>query len=244
MTPARHDLLRDERGISLPELVVALGMGVLIIVAAMTLLSVTNRSTARGVARVDANQSARPVMERIMDELRSTCISRGVVPVLSGTSGATSTPSSISFLHDRGTDVSPIPDKVTIDLVSGTLTERTYPASPTTPNSSGVWSFSSTPSSTRELLRNVGLATVNGAASTPLFQYYAYVNGVLTPLSATPSLSAADAARTVQVTVSMAVGPTRNPTADANAAVHISDTALLRPGPPSELATTANLPCA
>ena len=51
------------------------------------------------MARIDANQQARPVMERIMDELRSTCLTRGSVPILSG-----STASSISFLHETGSD--------------------------------------------------------------------------------------------------------------------------------------------
>ena len=84
MRRAGLHLLRSERGVSLPELLVSVIMGTVLIIAALTLLTVVNRSSARQVARVDANQRARPVMERIMDELRSTCVSRGVVPVLAG----------------------------------------------------------------------------------------------------------------------------------------------------------------
>jgi prepilin-type N-terminal cleavage/methylation domain-containing protein len=233
--------LRSERGVSLPELLVCVIMGAILILAALSLLQEVNRSSARTAARVDANQQARPVMERLMDELRSTCVTRGVVPILGGTGG--SSPTSISFLHQTGSGVTLVPDKRTITLASGTLTETVYPASPTTPNSAGVWTFSSTASSTRQMLKNVALATVNGTANTPLFQYYTYVNGVITALPASPNLSATDAARTVQVVVSFAASPSSNPTGDVNAPVSVTDTALLRFGPPSELSTGTNLPC-
>jgi hypothetical protein len=229
--------LRSERGVSLPELLVSISMGVLLFLAAGALLENVNRSSARTVARVDTNREARPVMERMMDELRSTCVSRGVVPILSG-----STASSISFLHQTGFGVSPVPDKRTISLAGGTLTETAYPASPTVPDSAGVWSFS-VAGTARELLKNVGLATVGGTANTPLFQYFTYVNGNITPVVPSPSLTAAQAASTVQVTVSFALSPTNNPTADTNAAINVTDTALLRFGPPSELSSSANLPC-
>ncbi len=235
--PGLH-VLRSERGISLPELLVSVMMGTLLIVAALTLLTVVNRSSARQVARVDANQRARPVMDRIMDELRSTCVSRGVVPVLAGSSA-----SSISFLHQSGTAVSPVPNRRQITLAGGTLTETVYPASPTTPDAAGVWSFSPTPNLTRQLLTNVGLATINGTANTPLFQYSTYVNGVSTPVVPSPTLTATQAAGVVQVTVSFAASALRNPTADANAAISVQDSALLRFGPPSELSTSPNQPC-
>jgi len=228
--------IRDERGVSLPELLIGILMGTVVIIAALSLVQVVNRSSARTVARIDANQQARPVMERIMDELRSTCLTRGSVPILSGSTG-----SSISFQHETGSAVKPVPDKRTIDLVGGTLTERAYPASPTTPNSAGVYTFSPTASSTRTMLKNVVPATVDGA-TVPLFRYFTYVNGVLTPLTSLP-LNATDAARTVQVVVSFGASPLQNPTADSQANVTLTGTALLRFGPASEISTSTNAPC-
>jgi len=240
MSGAGMDRIRDERGVSLPELLVSVLMGMILIIAAFGLLQVANRSSARNVARVDANQQARPVMERIMDELRSTCVRRGVVPILPG-----STPSTLSFLHETGSDVSPVPDKRTITFASPTLKESVYTASPTTPDAAGVWTFSPTATVTSDMLGNVSKATVNGTANTDVFQYFTYTNGVLTPLVVSPTtgLTTAQAAGTVQVTVSFAAQASKNPTSDTNPAINVTDTALLRFGPPSELSTATNLPC-
>lgn len=235
--------MSSERGYTLPELMIGMLMGIIVIIAAMTLLTVANSSSARTAARIDANQQARPVMDRIMDELRSTCLTRESVPILTGSSETT-----ISFLNQTGETVSPVPDKHTITYAAGppgTLTERVYAA--TTQNADGTWNFQSSPAMTRVLLTDVAQATVDGA-TVPVFRYYAYgTNGVLAtaPLSAPAGtgLSATDAAKTVQVTVAFAVNPQNNGTNDVKAEANISSSALLRFGPPSELSTGSNLPC-
>jgi Tfp pilus assembly protein PilW len=232
--------MRDERGYTLPELLIGTTMALIVIFAAMTLLTVAQHSTARTASRIDANQQARPVMDRIMDDLRSTCLERESVPILAG-----STDSTISFLNQTGNSVSPVPDKHTVTYASGSLTERVYPG--TTEDSAGVWSFQSTASQTSTLLSSVGQATVNGA-TVPVFQYYGYgANGVIstTPFTATSAspLSTLDAANTVQVTVSFSANPLHNGTNDPQAAADVSDSALLRFGPPSELSAGTNLPC-
>jgi hypothetical protein len=231
----------DQRGISFPELAISILMGTVLMLAAFTLLQDVNRSSARNVARVDANQQARPVMERLMDELRSACLARGTVPIQSG-----STANQLVFLHQTGSAVVPVPDKrmVTFTSPNGPMTETSYAANPTTPNAQGVYTypgFPNSPTTTRPLLANVSQANIDGVTRS-VFRYYAYVNGTLTEITALP-LSATDAARVVQVVVSFAVSPLKNPANDPNAAVAISDTALLRFGPPSETATTPNLPC-
>ena len=80
------------------------------------------------------------------------------------------------------------------------------------------------------MLKNVVPATVDGA-TVPLFRYYTYVNGVLTPLTTLP-LNAADAARTVQVVVSFGASPLQNPTArlPGQRDAHRHRAAAVRPG--------------
>ena len=46
-----------------------------------------------------------------------------------------------------------------------------------------------------------------------------------------------------QVVVSFGASPLKNPTTDPRASVTLTGTALLRFGPPSEIATSQNLPC-
>jgi hypothetical protein len=240
----RFNLISDQRGISFPELTVTVLMGTILMLAAFSLLHDANRSSARNVARIDANQQARPVMERLMDELRSSCLARGTVPIQSGSDKDT-----LLFLHKTGSSVSPVPDLRRVqfggtDTTPGSLVESSFVANPQTPNAQGVFSFPSypgSPASNHTLLSAISRAQIDGS-NRNVFRYFTYVNGALTEITSLP-LSATDAARTVQVVVTFAVSPLQNPANDPNASVAMSDTALLRFGPPSEIATTQNVPC-
>lgn len=238
--------LKSERGVGLPELLVTILAGTIVLIAVFSLIQITGRSTAQVAARVDANQRSRPVMERIIDELHSSCLSRDTVPIFAGSDADT-----ISFIHQTGSTVSPQPVMRKIDVSSGSLaadtgvlTETVYPlAGGTTPED---WTFSTTPSSasTFQLLNKVGFANVgNPATDVPLFRYYTYTNGVLNATPLPVPLSAADAARTVQVNVAFAANPMSNPTAESRAAVSISSAAVLRFAPPSADTTKVNAPC-
>jgi hypothetical protein len=231
--------LKNERGVGIPELLVTVFAGTVVLIAVFSLIQITGRSTAQVVARVDANQRSRPVLERILDELHSSCLSRDTVPVFAGSSDT-----SLSFIHQTGAAVTPSPVKRTITLNSGTLTETVYPlASGTVPED---WVFSNTPSSTTQLLTKVGAARMgNPAVDVPLFRYYTYTNGLLdpTPLPATSGLTAVDAARTVQVTVAFSASPLANPSADVRNAVSVAGSAVLRFSPPSADTTKVNGPC-
>jgi Tfp pilus assembly protein PilW len=244
-------VLADQRGLGLPELLIGILMGTLVIFAALTLFQVVNRDSARTAARVEANQKARIAMSRIMNELRSACLSRASVPILSGANGNVSSPTQLTFQYRTGSDVVPIPEKRVITWTAsandpnlGTLTENRYRATTTTPNSQGVYSFVTTPEGYRPAaVTGVQRQATVGSQTVPIFRYYTYVNGALTELNATPQLSSTDAARTVQVVVTLGVGSNQNPAADDNNATSISDTALLRFAPPSETTTLVNQPC-
>lgn len=230
--------MRGERGYSLPELLVVISIGSIVLFGIFTLIQVTARSSAQTVSRVDANQRARPVLERLMDELHSTCLVRGAVPVIAG-----STDSELRFIHQTGSAVSPTPDQRVVTLVDETLSESAYPLSGgSTP---ADWAFATTPNETRQLLTKVGPATVGApAVAVPLFQYFAYNGGAVSSMRLPTPLSTADAARAVQVTVSFSSSPLRTEVIDANAPVGVSSSAVLRFSPPSEDPTKVNGPCA
>jgi hypothetical protein len=79
----------------------------------------------------------------------------------------------------------------------------------------------------------------------PIFRYYAYgTNGVISTTPLPVPLSADNAAKTVQVTVSFGVPP-RETTEDdtAEGTTYLSDTAQFRLSAPGESATAQRLPC-
>lgn len=225
----------EEHGFSLVELLVAMSIGIIVLFGAVSIIQGSVRSSNRTTARVLADQAVRPVLSRIVDELHSSCIEVNAAPVRVGSSG-----SSISFTHQTGSAVSPVPVLRKITLSSGTLSESVYA---NTGGTAPSWTFATTPASTVQRLTSVGPATIGGAV-VPLFRYYAYDAGGLissTPL-ATP-LSAANAAKVVKVDIALAAVPAKTTVeADTAAAVSLSDSVLLRFSP-ADTAGTENLPC-
>jgi type II secretory pathway pseudopilin PulG len=221
----------SERGFTLVELLVSMAIAMVVTVAVLALVDVSMSNSARVTARVDANQRARPVLQRLVDELHSTCLGPDNTPVLAG-----SGPDSISFQHQTGSAVSPVPVKRQVTLSGSTLTESVYPV---TGGAAPDWVYASTPSSTRQLLTDVGLASTGA----PLFQYFADESGRISTTPLETPLSDEDAALTVQVTVSFSVAPRSTPVTDAGAAVSVSDSAVFRFSPFSEDPTKVNGPC-
>jgi hypothetical protein len=226
----------DQRGMTIVEVMVAMVASLAMLFAILALVQVATHGQRRVASHVAANQRGRPVLTNIMDALHSGCVARGVAPVLAA-SGA----SSMSFLSQSGSAVSPTPDKHVVTLSGTTLSESVYPA---TGGASPNWTFSPTPSSTRQLLTGVGSGSAGTPpASVPLFRYYAYSGGQVsaTPL-ATP-LSADDAAKTVQVTVAFSSSANGGTASDTEEPISLSDSAILRLEPASEDSSEVNLPC-
>ena len=239
----RVNVKRDD-GVTLAELLVATSIGLIVMLGVLTVVQATSRSSARTTARVATDQVARPVLNRILDELHSTCITADLAPVLpNSTSYAMSFYYATDDAADGSISVTPTPSRrmISVDQSTKTMSETVTPLSGgTTP---ATWAFNS-PSTTKTLLTNVFDASIDGANNVPPFRYYAYgSDGVVssTPLS-TP-LSAAAAASVVKVTVSFKAAPpqtTVNP--DTNSYLTLSDSALLRFSPGSTVAAE-NTPC-
>jgi prepilin-type N-terminal cleavage/methylation domain-containing protein len=227
----------SERGFTLVEMLVAISLSLVVMLGIFALVEVTNRGSARIASRVEADQLARPVMQRLVDELHSTCVGPNTTPVLAGSGD-----SSLVFLQQTGSAVSPIPDKHVVTLAGGALSESVYPA---TGGTAPSWIFATTASSTRQLLTRVGAASSGSPpASLPLFQYFAYQGGQLSTTPLPTPLSTADAVRTSEITVSFSVSPAHTPVFDPHASVSVSDSATLRLAPPAEDTSQANPPCA
>lgn len=231
--------MRDQRGLALPELLVAISAGIAVLLGLFAVSQGTLRGSARVQQRVDATQRSRPVMAKMLDELHSSCISPGVPPVLEGSSDT-----SIAFLHKTGNAVNVNPDKRVISLSGTTLSESVYPYSSGT---APAYVFG-TPTTTR-LLTNVSQGTVDGALVQP-FRYHAYdvATGTVDPTPLPTPLSADDAARTVQVDIAFAVAPSRTQVIEANptaqrTALTVDDSVMFRFSPAAEDASQSQVPC-
>jgi ABC-type Fe3+-hydroxamate transport system substrate-binding protein len=232
----RRARLGDERGVTMVELLVTTALGMIVILGVLAVTEVAMRSSAKTATRVAADQRARPVLERLVDQLHSTCIGPEAGPLLAG-----STESSLSFLHQTGSTVTPLPDKVVVSLSGSTLTETVYPS---TGGQAPNWTFAGTPSSSRVLMTGVGPAQIGDPPiDAPLFRYFKYDGGVVDPNSLPTPLSAANSAIAVRVDVAFSVAPLSDPTRDDKAPVTVSDSVLVRFSPASEDPTKVNGPC-
>ena len=171
--------------------------------------------------------------------LHSSCVAASVAPVL-----ATSDNTTLKFVSQFGSAPVLTPNQHVVTVQpDGTkpyndLVDKVYPA---TGGSSPNWTFSTTATATKTLAENVTQANVNGAVQ-PYFQYFSYANGAISTTPLTTPLSATDAASAVQVTVSIAVGPTDGST-DFRRITNLSDAVVLRYIPASGDQTVVNLPC-
>jgi hypothetical protein len=196
--------LRDESGFSLPELLTALIIGMVVLIATLEVLDNTI-SVGSGVnRRVDALQRGRTGLEIITRDLRSQVCVGVDDPAAAG--GSSSQPSliagtgdSVDFYVDLGDGTTARPPErrtIVFDPAAQTIEERIY--RPT--GSAGNYVFPATPTSTRTLISDVAQD-----GSTPIFRYYAFdtqtppTPSVLLPAGS--GLSTADMARTARTTI-------------------------------------------
>jgi hypothetical protein len=216
---------------TLVELLVTITIGMVVILGVFAVTEMVQRHGARTAARVDANQRARPVMTRLMDELHSTCLGPNAGPILAG-----STDTELVFLHGTGGGVGPTPDKRVVTYDNDTLSESVY--APVPGSVAPDWVFETTPRETRQLLTEVGPAD-----NDPIFRYYSYDDGSIDPIPLATPLSDADAELTVQVQVQFSTAPHTAAAEDPNSELTLSDSALVRFSPASEDPTKVNGPC-
>ena len=228
----RLPAIRDERGTTLIELLVATAAGVVVLFAISAMIIVSLRETVRTNSHVDATQRARVALNNVIEELHSACVAPQVAPVKANSSGT-----QLVFVHQTGSAVSPVPILSKVTLSAGTLTQADYAK---TGGEAPKWIFNeTTPTSTQQLMTNLSPTS----PSTSIFSYYSYTNGEISATPLPTPLSSTDAERTVKVGIAFTAAPQSTPIADPNAAANIADSALLRFTPAAFNTATANLPC-
>lgn len=226
--------LADESGITLMEMLVGMIVGIVVLGGIVTMMTTTSRSSGRITERVVVNQEARPMMQRIMDSLHSTCVAPAIAPVRPGSTG-----SDIWFIHKTGSEAVPVPELRRITFFGDELTMRTYTLTGGAPD----WTYNDVPTSTFRLLDGVENAEIDGS-QVPVFRYRAYEAGVIDANPLPVPLSTENSARTVMVDVAFAVRPSQSATSDEeHAPVVLSNSALLRFSPSNEDTSNAGLPC-
>lgn len=205
----------QEGGFALTELLVAMTVGLIVLLAAFLLLDRANSASNEIADRQDAVQRGRRAMEDLTRQVRSqVCLGNATEPITFGDVDQ------ITFYADL-TDGSKNVERRNIiyDSTAETITEEVY-------SGTGVYpdlTFGAAPSQTRVVLSKAELVT---DPATPFLRYFAYdpagAPGTLRQLP-TP-LSPADAPLVVMVKLAFVAMPDRVlPTRDRDATTFYND---------------------
>jgi prepilin-type N-terminal cleavage/methylation domain-containing protein len=226
----RRRLNDDQRGFTLVELLTAISIGMIVLMAAFMVLDRTISASSQIADRSEALQRGRQAMTIITRELRSAVCVGNTVPIIAGSD------TSVTFYADLtdGTSVAnPIKQRqLSWSSTTNTITETVTPSAGTYPALTFTGTATSTP-----LLTNVQ-QILDPPSNTPraIFRFYGYqtgtTNGTLVQLG-TP-LSSTDLGRVALVKVgfrSFAARPISN---DKNSTV-LEDDVYTRTSVPTEL---------
>jgi prepilin-type N-terminal cleavage/methylation domain-containing protein len=262
-TPKRF--VRDERGFTMVELVVAMALGTFVSLAGFGFLEFATSDVSRINERVHVDQTARVALERIMLRLHSGCVLSSVAPIR-----ADSNENEIKFLSATGSGAAlynvqlhEIIFTKQSGIKKGTLVEKIY--EPTKSGEiyeltkSGEYTFGATPKSTVTLLTGVKNSESNGE-TIPVFRYYRYYKATdslptghttipyqeiyPTPLSKATLEKKEEAEAVVKITVNFTAVPegVEPATFNHDRAIPLEDSAVFRNATASEI--SYNGPCA
>jgi prepilin-type N-terminal cleavage/methylation domain-containing protein len=202
--------LGAEDGFTLVELLTAMSIGTIVLMAAFYTLDRASAVQRETADRTDALQRGRQTLELITRQLRSqVCLGSATEPITEGK------PNSVAFYADLtdGSNTNLIQKRrLTYDPSTKTVTEYRYPSSGTYPD----LTFSNTPSPVTGRVIGTGIVRQQIAGvDQPIFRYYAWRDsdtpGEMVELPATDAapLSSADVARTIMVKVTLVSQPIR-----------------------------------
>jgi prepilin-type N-terminal cleavage/methylation domain-containing protein len=159
-----------EEGFSLPELLIALTIALIVSLATFSIVEITMKKSGEVAARVDASQRGRLAMDAITRQLRSqVCIASNVPAMNSATDDSAGF--YVDFTDQSNSDSPPVLHKLVYDPARSRIVEYDTKgvSDHATPPTFTYDVASPATNSTKVLLDNV---TRYGA--TPMFQYYAY----------------------------------------------------------------------
>jgi Tfp pilus assembly protein PilW len=238
--PARR-LIFGERGLTLMETLVAMVTGMVVSFALFAILDVSLHQSARLQDKVQADQLGRTAMNRVIDELHSTCISANFHPIL-----AESGENELLFIDAFSKEAiitKAQKHKIVWNKATGALTDYTYNST------SGEWpeieySKTASPSSGVRLASNIAQSE-SGGKKVPIFQYFSYANtsneSALTPLStlnttplSVPFKTEAEAGLAASVLISFNAAPSDDNTALGRSVDFSSQVTFAFSAPPAE----------
>lgn len=223
-------LIRDQRGTTLVELMVAMMAGIVIISALTMVILTTLHGTSRVSARVHATQRAQIVLIRLMEQLHSACVTPEIAPIQEKSTGT-----SLRFIHQTGSAVQPTPIYSVVSLSGGTLYEQDYAVTGTAPN----YQQGTAIGGPRTLLTKV----IPTPPSSSIFSYHRYTGGTISETPQTVPLEGVDPSLTVEVRAALTAAPESTPVQDAGAAASVQNSATLRLTPPSYNEGSPARPC-
>jgi type II secretory pathway pseudopilin PulG len=224
---SRSHRLTAADGFTLIEMLVSVAAGIILIFATLGAFDASVRQSAAATDRVEATQNGRIAMEKLLQELNSSCVWSTAPPVQAGSDG-----SHIWFLTAFSSTPLPNPILHQVWLApGGVLDDASYTLiDPLTPP--GNWAssaFNTTPTRTNVFAR--GISFTSGTNS--IFTYYQYVNGHLALDSAhllSAPLNTVTAPLVGAVTIGYAIAPSSN-SSQADRTINLTDTADLAPPP-------------
>jgi prepilin-type N-terminal cleavage/methylation domain-containing protein len=258
----------DEHGFSLIELLVAMIMGLVISLAAFSILEFTTSDVSRITARAHVSQTGRVALEKLMLQLHSACVSVNVNPIQAKSSGTTlkfvSETSPVNSNHEPSSSFSTVKEhEITYTprsgKIAGTLIEKSR-TSIGLNNATGEYEFNPSEKPTETKL----LSGVSQTKEVPVFQYYRYYTskdpeaklGQIDPEAMSTVAMAkeevkekrkvTEAEKVAKVTVGLTLAPEgyEGIIAKGGQPVALEDSAVLRFTPSSEEASSNNHPCA
>jgi type II secretory pathway component PulJ len=210
--------MRDESGYTLTELLVAMTIGMIVLLAAFTLADRASSVSSEIADRQDAVQRGRQAMENLTRQLRSqVCLGEATEPITEGT------PTRIKFYADLGDGTTAVEQRLLeYDAVNQRITEKIYPGSGDYPDL--TFPAESAPASTRWLLTGADEVKVSGVDQ-PVFRFYSFrVGGAPGDLEQLPvPLSPVDASRVVMVKIQFVALPQRRVPSNRDATTFYND---------------------
>jgi hypothetical protein len=192
---------------------------------------VTIGTTNSVSARVNATQQSRLALTRVVDQLHSACIAPKVPPIRAASSGT-----ELRFVRATGSDVVPTPVLTKITYNGESLTQRDYAW---VSGNAPFWTFNETTPIRTSLLYD----RVAPAGGKPIFSYYGYASGAISPTPLPTPLSELDASRTIYVTVLFMTHPRGGGGSDDATPARIQGSASLRLTASSYNPNAPSLPC-
>ena len=224
---------RQEAGMTLMELMTAITIGMIVMLAMFALLDNTVRLNTNAMAKTDAMQRGRLAMDVMTQELRSqVCLDNLAGPAI--VTGATST--MVEFYSDfsegDGT-VPPTKRRLQYNPVTGNVTTAIWVTNKLEPRPTD---YPVAPNNTQMRLEHVALQKDAGGNTIPFLRYYAYrwVGNPPRPeasLELVPPIDANEARRVARIDVSLAAEPLGAD--DSTKGVNLTDQVMARHSDPN-----------